>query len=192
MSGHTTGEKLHVFLERVFSKLGMPEEDAAWTADTLVTAELRGVTSHGVIRMPHYAKRLEVNLANPAPDFRIVKDAGALALADRRQRHGPGGLQTRDGRGHRPSPNPQRGRRPAQGEQPFRRRRDVCGHGRRCGHGGSRDDEHPSRPASCRRQGTQDRQQSRLYRPAERPAHGAGHGALRRGPGLHHRGGARG
>ena len=60
MSGHTTGEKLHTFLERVFTKLGMPDEDAAWTADTLVTAELRGVTSHGVIRMPHYARRLEV------------------------------------------------------------------------------------------------------------------------------------
>ncbi|MCY3825164.1 MAG: Ldh family oxidoreductase [Nitrospinae bacterium] len=82
MSGHTTGEKLHVFLHRAFSKLGMPDEDAAWTADTLVTAELRGVTSHGVIRMPHYARRLEVKLANPAPDFRIIKDAGALALAD--------------------------------------------------------------------------------------------------------------
>ena len=82
MSGRTTGGKLHVFLSRVFTKLGMPEEDAAWTADTLVTAELRGVTSHGVIRMPHYAKRLEINLANPTPNFCIVKDAGALALAD--------------------------------------------------------------------------------------------------------------
>ena len=82
MSGHTTGEKLHVFLNRVFNKLGMREEDAAWTAETLVAAELRGVTSHGVIRMPHYAKRLEVNLANPTPNFKVIKDAGALALAD--------------------------------------------------------------------------------------------------------------
>ncbi len=82
MSGHTTGEKLHAFLNRVFTKLGMPAEDAAWTAETLVTAELRGVTSHGVIRMPHYAKRLEISLANPTPNFHIAKDAGALALAD--------------------------------------------------------------------------------------------------------------
>ena len=82
MSGHTTGEKLHSFLNRVFTKLGMADENAAWTAETLVMAELRGVTSHGVIRMPHYARRLEINLANPTPDFQVVKDAGALALAD--------------------------------------------------------------------------------------------------------------
>ena len=60
----------------------MAEEDAAWTAETLVAAELRGVTSHGVIRMPHYARRLEIDLGNPTPDFRVVKDAGALALVD--------------------------------------------------------------------------------------------------------------
>ena len=82
MSGHTTGEKLHSFLNRVFTKLGMADENAAWTAETVVMAELRGVTSHGVIRMPHYARRLEINLANPTPDFRVVKDAGALALVD--------------------------------------------------------------------------------------------------------------
>ena len=82
MGGHTTGEKLHSFLDRVFTKLGLAEEDAAWTAETLVAAELRGVTSHGVIRMPHYSRRLEINLANPTPDFRVVKDAGALALVD--------------------------------------------------------------------------------------------------------------
>lgn len=82
MSGHTTGAKLRAFLHRAFTGLGMPEEDADWTAQTLVTAELRGVTSHGVIRMPHYVKRLEIGLANPTPNFRVVKDAGALALAD--------------------------------------------------------------------------------------------------------------
>ncbi len=82
MSGHVTGEALHSFLRRAFARLGLPEEDADWTAETLVAAELRGVTSHGVIRMPHYVKRLEVSLANPTPRFRIAKDAGALALAD--------------------------------------------------------------------------------------------------------------
>ncbi len=82
MSGHTTEEKLHSFLYRVFDRLGLPGDDAAWTAQTLVQAELRGVTSHGVIRMPHYVKRLEIDLANPTPNFRVLKDAGALALAD--------------------------------------------------------------------------------------------------------------
>ncbi len=82
MSERTTGEKLHAFLHRVFAKLGLPGEDADWTARTLVMSELRGVTSHGVIRMPHYVKRLEISLANPTPNFRVVRDAGALALAD--------------------------------------------------------------------------------------------------------------
>ena len=82
ISPNTTPEFLNYFLNEVFFKLGMPKSDADWIADTLVQAELKGVSSHGVIRMPQYTKRLELSLVNPKPKITTIKDAGSLALLD--------------------------------------------------------------------------------------------------------------
>lgn len=76
------GDELRRFLTEVFLSSGMPKEDAAWTAETLVQAELRGTSSHGVIRVPDYMRRLKTGANNPTPRVKVVKDAGALALLD--------------------------------------------------------------------------------------------------------------
>ncbi|HIP87737.1 MAG TPA: hypothetical protein EYH27_04785, partial [Anaerolineales bacterium] len=44
-------ESLRDFCVRVFTTMGVPEEDAHITADVLVTADLRGIDSHGVARL---------------------------------------------------------------------------------------------------------------------------------------------
>ena len=82
MTSNTTAANLHNFLREVFSTLEMTKIDAEWISETLVQAELKGVSSHGVIRMPQYTKRLELSLANPKPNITILKDAGPLALLD--------------------------------------------------------------------------------------------------------------
>ncbi|MED5580391.1 MAG: Ldh family oxidoreductase [Nitrospinota bacterium] len=82
MPSITTATYLNEYLREVFSVLGMPKIDAEWISETLVQAELKGVSSHGVIRMPQYTKRLELSLANPKPNITILKDAGPLALLD--------------------------------------------------------------------------------------------------------------
>ncbi len=75
-------DELKRFVTEVFLHTGMPREDAAWTADTLTQAELRGTSSHGVIRVPDYMKRLKNGANNPNPKIKIVRDAGALVLMD--------------------------------------------------------------------------------------------------------------
>ncbi|OGL58236.1 MAG: hypothetical protein A3J27_02975 [Candidatus Tectomicrobia bacterium RIFCSPLOWO2_12_FULL_69_37] len=82
MSGRMLSEALEDFVTAVFRKLGLPEGDARWMAHTLVLTEQRGVASHGVIRVPYYAQRLEAGALNPRPQIRIAKDCGALALMD--------------------------------------------------------------------------------------------------------------
>jgi len=82
MSRRMHPEALEGFLAAVFQKLGLPGGDAAWVASTLVQAELRGVSSHGVIRLPNYTRRLEAGAANTRPNIRVEKDRGALALMD--------------------------------------------------------------------------------------------------------------
>ena len=51
-------ESLKGFCTQVLTKLNVPLEEAEITSDVLVRADLRGIESHGVSRLPRYAKRL--------------------------------------------------------------------------------------------------------------------------------------
>ena len=75
-------EDLHEFCRAVLEKLNVPREDAREVADCLVLADLRGVDSHGVIRLPVYAKRLRKNVVNARAVPRIVRTHAAAALMD--------------------------------------------------------------------------------------------------------------
>src|SRR6266571_3565211 len=46
--------KLKDFCNKVWMKLGVPEKDAKITTDVLVLADIRGIESHGVARLPRY------------------------------------------------------------------------------------------------------------------------------------------
>ena len=61
------------FCQQAFQKAGMTEEDASTAADTIVSASLRGVDSHGVMRVPPYIRRLLDGGANPNPQLRAVR-----------------------------------------------------------------------------------------------------------------------
>ena len=74
-------EALRGFATSVFEAAGLPNDDAATMADTLATADLRGTSSHGVIRLPFLVDRLKNGGANPNPAIAIVSDAPATALS---------------------------------------------------------------------------------------------------------------
>ncbi len=67
---------------RVFERCGMEPRDAGLLADTLVTADLRGVHSHGVLRVPEYVKRLTRDGVDPRGRPRVVRDEGACLVVD--------------------------------------------------------------------------------------------------------------
>ncbi|MDQ5817586.1 MAG: Ldh family oxidoreductase, partial [Actinomycetota bacterium] len=66
-------DALRSFCEEIFVSCGMAPEDAFIVADGLVQSNLRGVDSHGVMRVGIYAKRLKMGLVNPRPEVRIVR-----------------------------------------------------------------------------------------------------------------------
>jgi len=83
-------EKLERFVARVFHRLGMGAADAAITARVLVMADLRGVESHGVIRLSWdkwYVRALRDGIINPDPKIRVVSETPASALIE-----GDGGM----------------------------------------------------------------------------------------------------
>lgn len=66
----------------IFRAVGMRPADAALIAGDLVKANLRGVDSHGVSRIPMYLERIARGLVNPRPEVRVDRVAGAVARVD--------------------------------------------------------------------------------------------------------------
>jgi hydroxycarboxylate dehydrogenase B len=73
---------LEALARDVFTARGVPADDAAWIATTLVRANLRGHDSHGVIRIPQYVDALARGTLNPKPQMRLVVDTPTVAILD--------------------------------------------------------------------------------------------------------------
>lgn len=75
-------EKLHSFCSAVLQGAKVPAKDADIIAESLVYADLRGVGSHGVIRLETYLQRVEHGIMNLAPDMPVLNETPAAALID--------------------------------------------------------------------------------------------------------------
>lgn len=75
-------EVLHEFCCALLEKLNVPREDAQEVGHCLVLADLRGIDSHGVIRLPVYAQRIRKNVVNAHAMPRIVRTHASAALID--------------------------------------------------------------------------------------------------------------
>src|SRR2546426_8632546 len=74
--------KLEDFCNKVWMKLGVPAQDAKITTDVLVLADLRGIESHGVARLPRYYADLKNGWTKPTDQSKVVKETKATALID--------------------------------------------------------------------------------------------------------------
>jgi L-2-hydroxycarboxylate dehydrogenase (NAD+) len=73
---------LTAFTREVFEAAGLSAGHAEIVADAMVGTSLRGIDSHGVMRIPLYVGRLKAGYLNARPDVRIVHEFGATALVD--------------------------------------------------------------------------------------------------------------
>ena len=74
--------ELKTCVSAIFGGVGLPAQDAEVVADSLVEADLRGVSSHGVVRVPSYVKGIRDGSINPRPSLQLVVDEGPRALVD--------------------------------------------------------------------------------------------------------------
>lgn len=70
------------FCVAMLEKVDVPPDQARAIIDNLVEADLRGVDSHGVVRLPIYVKRLAAKATNPRPNVRIVRETRTSAVVD--------------------------------------------------------------------------------------------------------------
>ncbi len=73
---------LHDTVIEIFSRCGMAPGDANTVAGSLVEADLRGIHSHGVLRVPDYVGKLRHEGVDPTGQPRISKEFGNLAVVD--------------------------------------------------------------------------------------------------------------
>jgi L-2-hydroxycarboxylate dehydrogenase (NAD+) len=73
---------LHSFAKQIFLRIGCSEKDAETAANSLLSADLRGVDSHGVARLPGYVRLWEANRVNVRPVIKIVHETPSTAVVD--------------------------------------------------------------------------------------------------------------
>jgi LDH2 family malate/lactate/ureidoglycolate dehydrogenase len=70
------------FCAECFEKYGVPMADAESIADSLVMANLRGVDSHGIIRIPYYIEGIHKGFVQRSSDVRTIEDSPSMSMLD--------------------------------------------------------------------------------------------------------------
>lgn len=73
---------LYNFSKNIFLKIGCTETDARIAADSLLSADMRGVDSHGVARLSGYVRLWEAKRVNATPHMKIVHETPSTAVVD--------------------------------------------------------------------------------------------------------------
>ncbi len=68
----------------VFTGIGVPESDARTCADVLITADKRGIDSHGIGRLKpiYYDRIVHDRIQQPVTELEVVRDHMATAVVD--------------------------------------------------------------------------------------------------------------
>lgn len=74
--------ELQTWAAQVFQTVGVPSSDSEVAAQVLVTANLRGVDTHGIVRLPHYVKRIQSGIINAQPKLTVERDGAASAMVN--------------------------------------------------------------------------------------------------------------
>jgi L-2-hydroxycarboxylate dehydrogenase (NAD+) len=75
-------ERLEAFITEALTTLGLPDQDAAICAARITEADLRGVETHGIFRLPQYCQRIRAGGLNRRPKVRPVRENAVTALVD--------------------------------------------------------------------------------------------------------------
>ena len=74
--------KLKKFVVQIFQSIGCTEQDANLAAEVLVSADLRGIDSHGVARLVGYVRLFDNGRLNPKPECKIIHQTPSTATID--------------------------------------------------------------------------------------------------------------
>ena len=71
-------DALRRFARGIFHRVGVPADEAAIIADTMVEADLRGVHSHGIMRLTVYPQRLRSGVVSPVTKLTVLNESPSI------------------------------------------------------------------------------------------------------------------
>ncbi len=77
-----TYQQLYQFTYSIFIKIGCSSEDATTATKVLLSADLRGIDSHGVARLSGYVRLWEAKRINATPQIKITHQTPSTAVID--------------------------------------------------------------------------------------------------------------
>lgn len=69
-------------MSEVFIRMGHSQEDAYLATDVLLEADMRGIDSHGIARLPGYVRLWQAGRLNAKPKIKVVRETAAAATVD--------------------------------------------------------------------------------------------------------------
>ncbi len=75
-------DQLFQFTKSILQSAGCSDKDARLAAEVLVSADLRGVDSHGVARLIGYVRLIDKGRVNTAPEPRVIHETPSTAVLD--------------------------------------------------------------------------------------------------------------
>ncbi|HEV7783174.1 MAG TPA: Ldh family oxidoreductase [Chitinophagaceae bacterium] len=75
-------QQLFDFSSSVFRKMGCSDEHASTASKALLSADVRGIDSHGVARLSGYTRLWEVKRVNATPAVKIIHETPSTAVVD--------------------------------------------------------------------------------------------------------------
>ncbi|SDA24311.1 Malate/lactate/ureidoglycolate dehydrogenase, LDH2 family [Ruminococcus sp. YE71] len=82
MSFRAEHNRLRGYITEIFLKVGLSQAYAETVADNLVSAEMRGVRSHGLVQVGNYVGLYKRGVYNISPKVRIVREDDTTAIID--------------------------------------------------------------------------------------------------------------
>ncbi len=70
------------FSKNIFLKIGCSETDAETASKALLSADVRGIDSHGVARLSGYVRLWEAKRVNATPQLKIIHETPSTAVVD--------------------------------------------------------------------------------------------------------------
>ena len=75
-------QQLFTFTQAVFIQMGCCFEDAFIATKSLLSADIRGIDSHGVARLSGYVRLWEAKRINSTPDIKVIYETPSTAVVD--------------------------------------------------------------------------------------------------------------
>ncbi len=75
-------QQLAEFTKTIFQKIGCSDEHAAIATKALLSADLRGIDSHGIARLSGYVRLWEAKRVNATPVIKVIHETPSTAVVD--------------------------------------------------------------------------------------------------------------